>query len=430
MTRAGFARREIGATLAGAPLMGYANRAGGATGVHDPLHVRALVVEAGGEAVALCSVDLCAVNEDVVAAARARVAAESGIAPERTLIAATHTHSAPHDDDRACWPDGLAAEIAAAVAQASARMAPATVGAGWGTLSGHAVNRRRLEDPVDPAVFVLRVDRAYGAPLGVYFGFGCHPVVLGPDSRAVSGDWPATASRVLESELGPDAVAVFAQGACADVNPLTDGVRERIAAASTVSGQLEAVPYYGSADGAGEPFDVGDRTGGTFAEAERLGRAIADEVRRVHRGLAPTAVTGVWTRRLALGRPPGAEPREPGPLGDHGVPRAGADAPIELLLVGLDGPGVVLVGQPGEVFGQTGVDLRRALRARGARHPFVVGYANGWRAYLPPADAWPDGGYEVDWARAQGLAPSLQDDARTLILNAYEAQTKDEALQP
>jgi hypothetical protein len=70
------------------------------------------------------------------------------------------------------------------------------------------------------------------------------------------------------------------------------------------------------------------------------------------------------------------------------------------------------------VFAQTGVDLRRRLRMAGVRHPFVVGYANGWRAYLPPADAFAEGGYEVDWARAMRHPERLQDDVRALVVGA------------
>jgi hypothetical protein len=248
-------------------------------------------------------------------------------------------------DDAACWPHGVDAPIAAAVAQACERLTPARVGAGWGSLAGHTVNGRRLEDPVDRAVLVRRVDDTAGAPLGLYYGFACHPVVLGADNREVSADRPGQAARILEQELGP--VAVFGQGACADVNPLTARVRERIASA-------------------------GDRD------------ATCDT----------------------------------GPLGGHGVPRAAPDEPLDVMLVGLVGPGVLLLGQPGEVFAETGVDLRRELREAGVRHPFVVGCANGWRAYLAPRSAYPEGGYEVDWAVAMRHPEILQDDIRALVVGA------------
>jgi hypothetical protein len=179
--------------------------------------------------------------------------------------------------------------------------------------------------------------------------------------------------------------------------------------------QVAGIGYYGSAGDRLPEFDVGDRMGGTFAEAQRLGTAVAEEVLRVHGGIATGEVTSLWTRQLGIAQL--GDGRTPiGPLGLHGVPRTEPNDPIEVMLLGIDGPGVVLVGQPGEVFAQTGVSLRRDLRAAGVRHPFVVGYANGWRAYLTPREAYADGGYEVDWARAVGHAPSLQDDIRSALL--------------
>lgn len=417
MLRAGFGRVELSASIEGAPMRGYANRAGGVHGVHDPLYARALVLEHGDRRVALCALDLCGVQEDVVAAARERVA---GVDPADLLVAASHTHSGPADD-AGCWPDGLAGRIAAAVAEACARLRPATLGVGWDALHGHALNRRRLEDPVDPAVLAVRVDADDGAPLGVVFGHACHPVVLGPDNRQASADWPGVTARVLEERLGPGAVALFLPGACADVNPLTDGVRAAIAGAARVVGQLEHVVYPGGDPGPGATYDVGDRTGGTFAEAEELGRAVADAVLRVHGATAPAAVDGLWTERIAVPHPAPDGPGAPSPLGDHFLPRAALDDPLEVMLVGIDGPGVVLAGQPGEVFARTGAGLRRELRAAGVEHPYVVGYANGWRGYLAPADAFADGGYEVDWARAAGHAETLQDEIRTRVLAAVAA---------
>src|SRR5215217_1069980 len=102
-------------------MRGYANRAGGVLGVHDPLYARALVLEHGDRRVALCGLDLCGVQEDVVAAARTRIA---DVDPDHVLVAASHTHSGPADD-AGCWPDGLDGRIAAAVAEASARLRPA-----------------------------------------------------------------------------------------------------------------------------------------------------------------------------------------------------------------------------------------------------------------------------------------------------------------
>jgi neutral ceramidase len=416
VTRAGVAKVELSPAAGRAELVGYVNRDGPACGVHDPLFVRALVLEtpAAGP-VAVCSVELCYVGEDVVAASRARIARDAGIPADRVFVSATHTHSGPHDVDPRCWPEGLDGVIAAAVGRACAGLRPACVGAGWGMVHGVAMNRRRFEDPVDPAALVVRVDDDGGRPLGLYCGFGCHAVVLGPDNRLVSGDWPGSCSRVLEARLG--GVALIGQGACGDVNPLTADVHGRLREGGAVAATAADTWYYGAAGGTRR---IGDRTGGGFEEAERLGRVIAEEALRVHDGIQTQEITGIRTRRIAV--PAGATEHAavgPGHQARDGglLPRAGAAEPLEIMTVALDGPGVLLVGQPGEVFADTGARLRRSLRRAGARAPFVVGYANGWRGYLPPADAFPDGGYEVDWARLIGLSETLQADIAAAVLD-------------
>jgi neutral/alkaline ceramidase-like enzyme len=99
--RAGFGKVEL-SVPDGVELVGYPNRDGGAEGTHEPLHARALVLEAGGQRVALCSVDLCWVTEDVIAATRERLAARSEIPRDGLFVSATHTHSGPDDGDPAC----------------------------------------------------------------------------------------------------------------------------------------------------------------------------------------------------------------------------------------------------------------------------------------------------------------------------------------
>jgi neutral ceramidase len=409
VTRAGAAKVEISARAGGAELTGYPNRVGPAVGIHDPLFVRALVLETpDGGRVALCSLELCYVGEDVVADARERIARDAGIPDERVFISATHTHSGPHDVDVTCWPDGLAAPIAAAVTEACEALRPARVGAGWGAVPGVAINRRRFEEPVDPALLVVRVDEVGGGPLAVYCGFGCHPVVLGPDNRLVSGDWPGSCARMLEERLG--GVALMAQGACGDVNPLTDGVRDGGAIAATTGAW-----YYGMP---GDDRRIGDRTGGTFEEADRLGRTVAEEALRVRAGIEAAEITRIRARQIAVPAAAGESDGASAPRGHYHL-RVGPEQPLEVMVMAVDGPGLLLVGQPGEVFARTGAQLRRRLRHAGWRAPFVVAYANGWRAYLPPADAFVEGGYEVDWARRMGLSETLQDDIAVSVTRGF-----------
>lgn len=67
--------------------------------------------------------------------------------------------------------------------------------------------------------------------------------------------------------------------------------------------------------------------------------------------------------------------------------------PVEVMAIRMGD--AVLIGTPLEPLARTGADIR-------AGSPFAVthmaGYSNGYEGYLPPADEFPMGGYEVEWA--------------------------------
>ena len=89
MIQAGFAQVEI-TPRAPADLAGYFNRRR-STGVLDPLHARAAVLDDGSTRVALAVVDLIGVPIGLVDDLRERL----GEAFPHLLVVATHTHTAP-----------------------------------------------------------------------------------------------------------------------------------------------------------------------------------------------------------------------------------------------------------------------------------------------------------------------------------------------
>ncbi|TAK58878.1 MAG: hypothetical protein EPO22_10620, partial [Dehalococcoidia bacterium] len=92
--RAGAAEAVITPPV-GTLMDGYSGREGGAVGVHDDLHARALVVDDGNTSAALVSADLIGVDRRLVASVRERAASATGIPAANILVAATHTHAGP-----------------------------------------------------------------------------------------------------------------------------------------------------------------------------------------------------------------------------------------------------------------------------------------------------------------------------------------------
>ncbi len=165
----------------GTPLSGYAAREGGATGTHDPCTARALAVED----TCWVAVDVCGLDRATCAAVAERV----GLPDGHLLVTATHTHSGP-----ACTPGRLGGDdpvvrqrvVDAAVdAATQALAARRPVRLWWSSVrgAGVAVDRRTPSRPVDPPVDLLRFVAEDGAVVGWLVSYPCHPVVLAADNR-------------------------------------------------------------------------------------------------------------------------------------------------------------------------------------------------------------------------------------------------------
>ncbi len=402
----------------GVNLIGYFNRAP-STGVHDDLHTRALVLDDGQTALALCSVELLWLRDEEIAQIRQAVSSRCGLLAENIFIFTTHTHSGPAPFDPDGWERPLTDLIADAVVSAYETRQPARLGVGFGQLIGYSINRRWLDRPVDPAVGVIRVDHADGRPLALLGNFACHAVVMGYDNLLISGDWPGYASRQLEAELG--VLAPFGQGGAGDVNPLTETVRQRLAAGHPVGTIGKLTTYYGQ-HGEDPPnlWNIEDRGGGTFIEAETIARAYSAEVTRVWRGIQTEAHLPLWVERVTVdGR---VEPDEPRPEGlstaHRGLLPITNLERMEIMLVGVGR--AVLASQPGETFGETAVEFRKTCQQMGYTYPLMISYANGSYAYLPPANAFLEGGYEVGWALKLGLSRHLQERITAAMLPILE----------
>ena len=287
---------------------------------------------------------------------------------------------------------------------------PAQIGTGYSFLYGYSINRRWLDKPVDPAIVVLRVDDDQGNLLGCLSVYGNHAVVMGSDNYAISGDWPGYAMRELEEKLGPDITCLFFQGGAGDINPLVEGVRQHLRSGETVRAIGEVSAYYGAADDP-DQYNIGNRWGGTFEEVAELGKAYAEAVAYV----ADTIATEVpqrplWSEQVIVegAADPGEHPnRPPAPLSREIISTMDDQhIPAEIMLLGIGD--LALVGEPGEVFAETAVNLRVRLRNMGYKSPMLVSYANGFILYLPEPSAFEEGGYEPNWAATLNISRQFQ----------------------
>ena len=410
--RAGAAAAAVDVPI-GTPLSGYAAREGGATGTHDPCTARALAVED----TCWVAVDVCGLDRATCASVAERV----GLPDGHLLVTATHTHSGP-----ACTPGRLGGDdpvarqrvVDAAVGAATQALAARRpVRLWWSSVrgAGVAVDRRTPSRPVDPPIDLLRLVAEDGAVVGWLVSYPCHPVVLAADNRLVSADYVWALRAELEGQA-PGSVAVFLPGTCGDLN------NGHAAEASYTSAPL---------------------AGRTFAEAERIGRHLArtragrsgDRARhRRCRGGPPGDGRARAGRRSTRSRPatlaerwaaelrrtPSRAARRSCARGSTGPasgrrptrPRTPRGSPP------CAGAGSGWSGLPGEPF----LSFAEALRRRVDGPVLVTGYTGDCPGYLPDAEAYAHGGYEVtDAHRYYGMpAPFARGSAERLLEVAVE----------
>ena len=110
--------------------------------VVDPLHARAIVLRDGQTTLALCVVDSCVIPAEICAQIKKLAQEKTGIAVNRIMVSATHTHSAPSlmrahaSEIDPYYPQQFTLQVASAIEQAWKNLGPAE--AGWTVVDDHA----------------------------------------------------------------------------------------------------------------------------------------------------------------------------------------------------------------------------------------------------------------------------------------------------
>lgn len=397
--RAAVVRAEITPEV-GTYLAGYA-RLRGSKGVRDPLLATALMLDDGATRVALVSLDLLAIHEDVVGEIEAGLVARAGLSPEGLVVACSHSHYAPmasaqDSGKEARFVAGLVEALVHAGAQAADALEPVTLHAGSAEV-GIAVNRRQLnaageatlgrnpEGAVDRSLHVVEARRPGGEPLATIVNMACHPTEMHPKYRRVSAAWPGEMRARVERETG--APVLFVQGATGDLNPDHDWGDEDLCASAKLGGAAGEATLAARAKTrpvAGVPL---------AAAREQVWLAILSE--RGRRGV-PIGHRGGLSRHTKVPR------ALVDPVLDRMYPwktkarrREDGGWEVPLVVSGLRLGEVALCGHGAETFNAIGTAIKSGSPAS---HTLFAGYANGMIGYLPTAEAFGQGGYEVDTA--------------------------------
>ena len=387
-----------------------------AEGAHDPLHARALLLDDGATALALVVVDNLGVGREIAEEAKTLAAQRCGLAPEKILLAATHTHSAPSsgaEPYRKILVDGIVESIV----RAHAALRPAAVGHAVHPLPEEVFNRRwylkpgkmplnpfgeldrvkmnpgtspdvldRPAGPTDPDVTILSVQDAKSRnPLALLANYSLHYVGATPRAL-VSADYFGEFARLMPSRLraGDEFVAMMSNGTSGDINNIPFLVnrppREPFEQIRIVAGKAADAAWHARAAIEAHRPDV--RLGMLQREVTlRLRRPTAEQIERAKAVLAVTDEA----ERAKL-------PNLADSYARRTLSLAEAPETLSVTLQALRIGDLAVCAIPFETFAEIGLDLKR-------RSPFprtmVIGIANGSYGYLPTPEQHQLGGYET-----------------------------------
>jgi neutral ceramidase len=362
--------------------------------LHDPVFVRALVLDNGLAKAALISVDAADViyGDELIQA----VTDELRIPAENLIINATHDHNSPLFGSPGREPatarpyfELVKEGMLEAARQAEASLQPARIGFGTGKAYVNTNRDEKIgagfhmgynpDGPSDKTVAVVLLTKPSGEPIAIYANYAVHSVVMfrthTQDGQIqVTSDLAGWTAGYVEDHF-EGAVALWTMGAAGDQNPLF------------MANYNQDAP------------DVYDEGPAGWAILDVQSRRLGEEIVRVVKAIQNTAGRAVIWATTSSVTCPGQERAEPPP---PGVPRAGWQAPDPSTVKMIDGDPVTIPLQllmvndiaitavAGEVFTEIGMHVKQdSLFDRTLMVTLLanrIGYIPTDKAYLLPSE--------------------------------------------
>jgi hypothetical protein len=364
-------------------LLGYGARL--STGIHDRIYHRIIALDDGVTQFFMVSSEICLFSPSEYDHVAEMLQKKLGINPLNFWWSVTHTHSAPevgvpglaevfmgdrykHEVDTA-YTSFIEQTLINGITEARQKLEPAKLGIGWG-FSRANINRRAVDvdgkaslglNPdgvVDRRIGLMRLEKQDGSPLALIVNYPIHGTVLGGANLEISGDAPGVVSEYIEQKTG--APVLFINGAAGNLAPIYS---------------VYPTPQAGHLS----QFRV--LLGDKILEANKKILSTSDSVK-------------LFTGALTVESPRKENLNWPADMGNYtSTTKNGVNMvklPVRFLKINDD---VAIWSAPVELFCEISNEIRE-------RSPFpftfYFGYTNGWLGYLPTAEAWKNGGYEVE----------------------------------
>jgi hypothetical protein len=310
--------------------------------------------------------------------------------------------------------EDVARKIAGAVRVAHRNAVEGSLKYGITELSSIAQNRRFPDGPIDRRLDVLAADTPQGANIATLARYGCHATTLERDNLDITAEFPGEACRTIEQVIGGTTTGIFLNGACGNVNPawIRQDYSEVRRLGTVVGGKAAALSQELRPLGINHqahnirweelthrPVEAGVLVNGplraaslTFEAPYRSGSAdevLAASLEQLEKDYAEALAMGVSSEdRRALAAQLTMARMERVSLmrtRNHGPTRTEEVQAFAL------GDNLHVVALPGEVFYETGEDIRRRS---GIENLMIVAYANDYPGYFCRPEAYAEGGYE------------------------------------
>lgn len=271
----------------------------------------------------------------------------------------------------------------------------AKLGVGWGHSNAN-INRRAIDvngkaslgmnpdGPVDRRIGLIRIDKENGEPLVLISNYAIHGTALGSPNLKISGDVPGVVSAYVEEKTGVP--MLFINGAAGNIAPIYSTYPN---ASSAHLSQFRVL--------LGEKILEANQQISTTQSSIQLfaGKTIIETPRKDNMGW-PTDLER-YTRKTGDGK-------------------NNILLPARFLKINKD---IAIWSLPVELFCEISNDIRDQSPYP---YTFYYGYTNGWLGYLPAADDFKYGGYEVETVCP--YTPVAEQDVKHAVLSYLQGNLR------
>jgi len=378
------------------PMSGYSGRTEGFRAIHDPLHIRTVVIDDGASQATFIACETLSFSDSLWDEITRRITDATGIPRENIILATVHTHAAPTlvpytgqlTEKQAEYLARVKGSILDSVVQARSGLQPAKIGFGTGQANVNMNRRARdgqggwmlgnnPEGVSDKTVAVIRFDSLTGDPIAIISNYGVHGTVLGQANLQISSDLPGATARFIEQHYGNKVVSPWTSGTSGDQDPIY-------------------------------------RTGTDFRNVAALGQILGEEVIRVSDKIKTSARARIRGMQSVVSCPGKRTVQAPGPGREYKYEDAD---PVSIRLSLLVINDIAITGVSGEVLTNIGLRLKK-------ESPFtrtiMVTHCNGSSGYLADDAAYDQVSYEITTTRVKrGCAEDAIVDGLLKIMGTF-----------